>query len=153
MKFQKLSHLTRKFSCLLLVSFGGTLTLSACASRDSFFKQADSPLPIEVRHLGMGQIMSFRAHETSDRLYVAGIAKRHPLTARAHVDIQLIGSAGNVIAEKQDDINPLHPAPGGGKRHSDSYVVSFPLSETRQAKTIRVIYRNGTHSKCLTKQS
>lgn len=153
MKFQKLTHLTRKFTYLLLVAFGGTLTLSACASLDSFFKQADSPLPIEVQHSGMGQIMSFRAHETSDRLYVAGIAKRYPLTARAHVDIQLIGSAGNVIAEKQDDINSLHPAPGGGKRYSDAYVASFPLSEARQAATIRVIYRNGGHSKCLTTQS
>ena len=37
--------------------------------------------------------------------------------ARAHVDIQLIRSAGNMIAEKQDDINPLHPAPGGGLPH------------------------------------
>jgi hypothetical protein len=97
--------------------------------------------------------MSFRAHETADRLYIAGTAKRYPSIPWAHIDIQLIGPAGNVIAEKQDDINPLHPPPGGGKRYNDSYVASFPLSEARQAAKIRVIYRSRAHSKCLTTQA
>ena len=152
MTFQKLSY-SSTFSCLLFAAAAAaTPTLSACPSLGSFFRQANSALPIEVQHSGSGQIMSFRAHETSDRLYVAGTAQRHPLIAQAHVDIQLIGSAGNVIAEKQDDINPLRPRPGGGKRYSDSYVASFPLNEARQAATIRVIYRNGVHSKCLKRQ-
>jgi hypothetical protein len=148
MKFQKLSY-SSTFSCLLFAAAGAaTTTLSACPSFGSFFRQADSALPIEVHHSGSGQIMSFRAHETSDRLFIAGTAQRHPLIEWAHVDIQLIGPAGNVIAEKRDDINPLRPRHGGGKRYSDTYVASFPLNEARQAATIRVIYRNGAHSKC-----
>jgi hypothetical protein len=122
------------------------MPLTACSSLDTWFKQADSPLPIEVQHSGGGQILSFRAHETSDRLYVAGSARKHRLSNTAHVDIQLIDSSGNVIAEDQNDINPVHSRPGGGKRFTDSYVVSFPLSEARQAVKIRVIYHGMTHS-------
>jgi hypothetical protein len=127
---------------------GGAMlaTLTACSSTGSLFRTADSSLPIEVQHLGGGQIMSFRAHETSDRLYVAGSARKHKLSNSAHVDIQLIGPSGNVIAEDQDDINPTHSAPGGGKRFTDSYVVSFPLSQARQAVKIRVTYHSSSHS-------
>ena len=125
----------------------GMTSLSACSSLDTWFKQADSPLPIEVQHSGGGEILSFRAHETSDRLYVAGSARRHKLSNSAHVDIQLIGPSGNVIAEDQNDINPMHPRPGGGKRFTDSYVVSFPLSQARQAVKIRVTYHSCSHSK------
>jgi len=123
------------------------MPLTACSSLDTWFKQANSPLPIEVQHSGSGQIMSSRAHETSGRMYVAGSARKHPLSNTAHVDVQLIGSSGNVIAEDQNDINPMHPRPGGGKRFTDSYVVSFPLSEAREAVKIRVIYHGGAHSK------
>jgi hypothetical protein len=152
MTFQKFSD-SSTFSCLLFAAAAAaTTTLSACSSPGPFFRQADSGLPVEVQHSRRGHIMSFRAHETSDRLYVAGTAKRHPSIAWAHVDLQLIGPAGNVIAEKQDDINPLHPPPGGGKGDSDSYVASFPLNEARQAAKIHVIYRSGAHSKCLTTQ-
>lgn len=89
--------------------------------------------------------MSFRAQESSDRLYVSGSATKHRLSSDAHVDIQLISAAGRVVAEKQDDINPMHPKPGGGRRFNDSYVASFPLSEARQASKIRVIYHSGSH--------
>jgi hypothetical protein len=47
------------------------MSLSACSSLDTWFKQADSPLPIEVQHSGGGEILSFRAHETSDRLAIS----------------------------------------------------------------------------------
>jgi hypothetical protein len=77
MTFQKLSY-SSTFSCLLFAAAAAaTTTLSACSSPGSFFRQADSALPIEVQHAGGGQIMSFHARETSDRLYVAGTAKRH----------------------------------------------------------------------------
>ena len=115
--------------------------LTACSS----LKQAGSPLPLEVRHSGSGQVVSLRAQESSDRLYVAGSARKHRLSNTAHLDIQLIGSCGQVLAEDQDAINPDHPAPGGGKRFKDSYLVSFPLSVARQAAKIRVIYHGGTH--------
>jgi hypothetical protein len=147
MYFQKI--FSSRLSSLFKLTFvaGIIVALPACASSDTWFKQADSPLPIEVQHSGSGQVMSFRAHETSDRLYVAGTARKHRLSPTAHVDIQLIGSSGHVIAEDQNDINPLHSAPGGGKRFTDSYVVSFPLSDARKAVKIRVIYHGGAHSK------
>ena len=115
--------------------------LTACAS----LKPPGSPLPVEVRQSGSGQIMSFRAHESSDRLYVVGIARKHRLSNAAHVDIQLIGSSGAILAEDQNDINPAHPAHGGGKLFRDSYVVSFPLRTARQAVKIRVIYHRSPH--------
>ena len=113
MKFQKLSYSSTFSSLLFAAATAATATLSADPSLRSFFRQADSALPIEVQHWEAARL-GLRAHETSDRLYVAGTAQRHPLIPQAHVDIQLIGPAGNVIAEKQDDINPLRPGPGGG---------------------------------------
>jgi len=148
MKFSLTTFFSNKFSGFLATAVViGMMSLSACSSLDTWFKQADSPLPIEVQHSGGGEIMSFRAHETSDRLYVAGSARRHKLSNSAHVDIQLIGPSGNVIAEDQNDINPMHPRPGGGKRFTDSYVVSFPLSQARQAVKIRVTYHSSSHRK------
>lgn len=121
-------------------------SLSACAS-NSWTKQADSGLPIEAIHSGSGAIVSFRAHETSDRLYVAGSAKPHQLMRPTHVDIQLVGSDGRVLAEKTDDLDsPMHPRTARGRNGSQSYVASFPLSEARQAAKIRVIYHGSAHS-------
>ena len=148
MKLSFTAFFSNKFSGFLAATIViGMMSLSACTSLDTWFKLADSPLPIEVQHSGGGQVLSFRAHETSDRLYVAGSARKHKLSNSAHVDIQLIGPSGNVIAEDQDDINPTDSAPGGGKRFTDSYVVSFPLSQARQAVKIRVTYHSCSHSK------
>jgi len=131
-----LSSPLKSISALLALT-----VLTACSS----LKQAGSPLPIEVQNTGSGQIVSSRAHETSDRLYVAGSARKHRLSNTAEVDIQLIGSSGEVLVKDQDDINPAHAAPGGGKRFKDSYLVSFPLSVARQAAKIRIIYQGETH--------
>jgi len=120
--------------------------LTACASLDTLFKQSDSPLPIEVRHSGNGRIMSFRAFETPDRLYVSGSANKNHLSSIGHIDVQLIGANEQVISEKRDKIEAIRPRPGGGKLSTDSYVASFPLSEARQAVKIRVIYHSGSHS-------
>ena len=92
--------------------------------------------------------MSFRVHETSDRLYVTGRAEPHQLMHPMHVDIQLVGASGRVIAEKTDDIDsPHHPRSGSGSRGHRSYVASFPLSDARQAVKIRVVYHYGDHRK------
>jgi hypothetical protein len=131
----------------ITVTLMGMMAVSICASAGSFFKQADSPLPIEVVHSGSGQIMSFHAHETSHRLYVAGIAKPVYLKSAAHVDVQLIGPAGKIIAEKQDDIDPMHPCTAQSRGGHYSYVASFPLSEVRNAAGIRVIYHGDAHRK------
>jgi len=114
---------------------------------DTLFKQANSPLPIEVQNSGGGQVLSYRAYETSNRLHVAGNARKYKLSNSAHVDIQLLDSSGSVIAKGQNDINPTHPAPGGGRRFTDSYVVSFPLSQAQQAAKIRITYHCSSHRK------
>jgi hypothetical protein len=145
--FRKLSKSSS--TLLTLIAAIALMGFTSCASTDTWFKQASSPLPIEVRHSGSGQIMTFRAHETSDRLYVVGSAKKHQLSNGAHIDIQLVTSDGTIVAEKQDDINPVSLRPDGGKRYSDSYVASFPLETARGAKKIRIVYRGGTHSTCL----
>lgn len=121
--------------------------LPACAS-SSWTRQANSGLPIEAVHSPSGVIMSFQAHETSDRLYVAGRAKPHQLLQPMHVDIQLIGADGRLLAEKTDSLDgPRHPRTGSGRHGHRSYVASFPLSEARQAVKIRVVYHAGPHSK------
>jgi hypothetical protein len=120
-------------------------SLPACAS-SSWIKQADSGLPIETVHSGSDTIMSFRAHKIFDRLYVAGHAKPHQLMQPMHVDIQLIGAGGRVIAEKTDGFNtPQHPRSGSGRHGHQSYVASFPLSDARQAVKIRVVYHSDEH--------
>lgn len=142
-------HIVRKFivpTAKVLTATAAVATLSACASLESFSAQKDSPLPIEAVHSNTGAVLSTRAYETSDKLYVAGSARKRPLKAGGHVDIQLIGSNGNVIAEKKDSINAMHPRPGGGKRSSDSYVANFPLSEASEAVKIRVTFHSGSHS-------
>jgi hypothetical protein len=129
----------------LIVSGAAATVLSACASLDSYFRQADSSLPIEAIHSGVGQVMSFRAFETSDRLYVAGAVKGRFINPSTHVDVQLIDGSGRVVAEKQDDIDLAHPRTAHGRHGRHSYVASFPLSEARQAAKIRVTYHNESH--------
>jgi hypothetical protein len=143
----KISLTIQKVLKLLKIGIAVTTlaSLPACAS-SSLIKQADSGLPIEVVHSGSGTIVSFRAHEASDRLYVAGRAKPHQLTQPMHVDIQLIGAGGRVIAEKTDDLDsPQHPRSGSRRRGHRSYLASFPLSDARQAVKIRVVYHGDDH--------
>ena len=120
--------------------------LSACGSLDSYVWQSRSPLPIEAIHSGAGQVMSFRAFETADRLYVAGATKGRFLNPFAHVDIQLIGNNGQIIAQQRDDIDLAHPRTAQGRHGLRSYVASFLLSEARRASRIRVTYHNESHA-------
>ena len=149
MKALSISTCPRRFKDLLkiTVTLMAMTTVSACVSPGSFFKQADSALPIEVVHAGSGKVISFRAHETSDRLYVAGSAKTFCPKSTTHVDVQLVGPAGNVIAEKQDDIDRAHPRTARSRGGRHSYVASFPLSAARDAAKIRVICHGDAHSK------
>jgi hypothetical protein len=132
----------------LLVPVIALAAVSACASFKSFFKQADSPLSIETIHAPSGQIASVRAFESSDKLYVAGSMRRafgYAIHYAAHVDIQLIGQEGQIIAEKQDDIDAVSPREERGRSRHYSYVASFPLTEARHAAKIRVSYHAATH--------
>ena len=139
MEIHKIVSSCGGFARLRYLIVAGVAVLSACASLDSYFRQADSSLPIEAIHSGTGQVMSFRAFETSDRLYVAGTVRGF-INPYTHVDIQLIDDSEQVIAEKQDDIDLAHPRTAHGRHGRHSYVASFPLSEARQAAKIRVTY-------------
>lgn len=127
-----------------LALFGTTaLVMASCASVGSFFKQADSPLPVEAIDTTGGKIASTRAFETQDRLYVSGSMKKgfgSHIPPAAHVDVWLVDRSGRVVAQKQDDIDPGHPKSSSARTGRYSYVVSFPLSEARQASKIVVQY-------------
>lgn len=127
------------------VTLAGITVLSACAS-SALVRRENSPLPIESVPSGSGSITSSRAHETPDRLYVAGQANPHQTMRPAHVDIQLIGADGRVLAEKTDDLNsPRHPRGTQARSGRRSYVASFPANEARQAVKIRVTYHSEIH--------
>lgn len=136
----------RIFSIPKQVSLGigiVALALSASAAVGECFwtRQSETALPVETVGSRSGRIVSFRAHETSDRLYVTGQAKPHQLTRPMHVDIQLIGTSGQVIAETTDNLGaPRHSRVSSGRHGRQPYVASFPLSEARQAVKIRVLY-------------
>lgn len=133
----RILHIT-KIACAL----AAMAIITACASVSPFFKTTGSSLPIEIIDSTAGEVGGTRAFESSDRLYVSGhIQKsfgRH-IPYAAHVDVQLVGNAGQVIAEKQDDIDPSHPTTGG-RSGQISYVASFPISEARQATRVVVRY-------------
>lgn len=117
--------------------------LAACTSPGTFFRQADSPLPLQTYDFTGDKIANTWAFETSDRLYVAGSIKRstgHPSTT--HMDVQLLDPHQHVIAEGKDNMNSpsRHPVIVGGQNRRNRYVVSFPLSKARQASKIIVRY-------------
>lgn len=123
--------------------------LAACVS-NSWMRQPDSAMPIEAIHSGSGDLISFKSHETSDRLYVSGHIKKSfggHIPYAAHVDVLLIDTNGMVLAEKQDDIDPPSPRSARSRSGRISYVASFPLSEARQAAKIRIIYHGSAHGK------
>lgn len=127
----------------------GVAAITACSSTSSLFRQADSSLPIETINATGGQIVTTRAFETQDRLYVSGSMKKGMgihIPPAAHVDIRLVDSSGRVLAEKQDDIDPGHPRLSSGRSGRYSYVASFPLSEARQASRVVVQYHMKGHS-------
>jgi hypothetical protein len=60
------------------------------------------------------------------------------------MDVQLIGRAGNVVAEKQDDIDREHPRLCG-RAASLLLCRELPASEAHEAARIRVIYHGDAH--------
>jgi hypothetical protein len=105
---------------------------TACASVSSFSRSADSLLPIETVDASSGRIVSARAFETSDKLYVAGEMQKlfgYNIPPAAHVDIQLINGDRGIIAEKQDSIREISPREQNARNRLYSYVASFPLGD------------------------
>ncbi|MCK9588622.1 MAG: hypothetical protein WC076_03075 [Terrimicrobiaceae bacterium] len=143
------SFLTRifritKIACTLTV----LITVTACASVGSFFWTTVSSLPIETIDSTGGKVSGTHAYESSDRLYVSGSIQksfgRH-IPYAAHVDVQLIDTAGRIIAEKQDAIDPSHPRTASSRSGRISYVTSFPTGEARKATKIIVRYHLDGH--------
>jgi hypothetical protein len=127
------------------LSLSALTFLPACVS-SSWIRQADSSLPVEEVHSGSGTIMSFRTHEASNRLYVTGRVKTLQLRRPLHVDVELIGGDGRVVAQKSDDLDtPKHPRLSSGRHGHDTYVASFPLSQARRAVKIRIVYHETDH--------
>ena len=143
MHFSKFRNLITSFAAVAMTAATAT---HVSASVGHWFKQAASTLPVESAVVGSGHLGSIRAHETADRLYVTGRARQPHATPHTHVDVQLLRANARVIAQGRDDIGAAQPKPGGGKRLHDSFAVSFPLSDAREADRIRVVYHTGNHS-------
>ena len=149
----KLSHHHSRSIPLLRISrlsfaLAALAALSACTSAGHLFRTSGSALPIETIGCIGGQVVSARAFESSDELYASGnirITRGRQIPYSAHVDVQLIGAEGQVIASKRDDIEPADPRSASGRSGRYSYVASFPLSVARQAKKIVVRYHLAVH--------
>jgi hypothetical protein len=125
--------------------------ISGCSSIGDFTRTQESPLQIMVTHAKSGIVESAQAIETSDRLYVSGQVQHYAgynLPVTAHVDIQLLGKNGRILAEMQDDIDlTRHPRTTALRGRRDGFVASFPIEQSRQAVGIRVIYHLESHAK------
>jgi len=146
MKFFKASIHRQKLAAISAISLIITLLLSGCSSLEHWTRNSASSLPYEIRHEGSGQILSCRAFESADRLYISGRTKEFPPSFAGHVDIQLIGHGGQKLAERSHRVQPANPAAGGGRRYLGNYIASFPLAEAKEAAFIRVAFHSGNHS-------
>lgn len=117
----------------------GSFALSACAATKS------NSLPVQMVAGNAGSVSSVRTYEQGGKLYVAGSARPTFTSGGNHVDIQLIGADGGVIAEDTETIRLGHPR-GTRRRHgSDSFVTSFPLSTAQTASSVRVTFHSSGH--------
>jgi hypothetical protein len=131
---------------LLLVTSLGLLALPSCATSDS------SSLPVRVGS-GQAALSSLRTHDQNGRVTVAGSARPVPGTSGNHVDIELLGADGRVVAQKTERIATGHPRGSRARHGSDSFVASFPAETSRQAASVRVSFHGGAHSDCAGGQS
>jgi hypothetical protein len=131
-----------------LHNFFLSITVASFAATACTSTSPTVPLPTLRSPAGDGRIASSKAVKTGHSLRVGGRVR--PVTAQpqAHVDIQVIGADGAVIAEATDRLRPMQPGAGGGRRALDSYVASFHASVARDAVAVRIVYRNGPHAGC-----
>lgn len=117
--------------------------VSACSSTSGVTNTTAS-LPVETST----SIASARVSTRGDVSYVTGSAKpgpAHPITHSSHVDVQLIGPDGNVLAEREDRIEASHPRTVQGRNGRYAYTVSFPASLAQQARKVIVVYHTAAH--------
>ena len=118
---------------------------ASCASL-KLSPRAESPLPIEVVQGDSGRLTSLSAREIDGRLYVFIRARENPMRMQTHVDIELIGLSGQVIAGRRGAVEAVHPAVGGGRRAFGVWVASFPSRDARRASKIRVTHHDKPHA-------
>ncbi|MFZ4773890.1 MAG: hypothetical protein ACOYM3_00910 [Terrimicrobiaceae bacterium] len=131
-----------------LAAVTGTASAGDISGKSS--PQGEKPsIPIEVIDSAGGKLTRPIAHESEARLYISGSMKKwtgHHLPPAAHIDVELIGADGKVLAEVRDTIKSsgaLREARGG--RYS-SYVASFPIAQAKEAVRIRVRYHQQNHT-------
>lgn len=118
------------------------LLIVGCSSLS--IRKSDSNLPIAVEPVGWASLHA-SAWESSDHLYVSGSLRRpfglhYPRGAAMRVE--LLGANGEVISTAEDQLPPTSPRRIASGRAPVSFVVKFPLEETRGAVRIRVRVRD-----------
>ncbi len=123
------------------------LSLPAC-STPHLVNNKPSLLPIETNAGTRGGISNIRAYETYGRLYVTGHLQNprgSHIATSAHVDVVLVGRNDQVLAERRDNIEPVHPMASRARTGYIPFSAGFPLDQARQAKMIRVSYELKAH--------
>lgn len=116
---------------------------TGCASS----QKTSQPLPLEVVGSNTGALQAPRVFERDGRLFVSGRIARTTgthLHQAAHVDVQLLGPGGRVLAEQEYDIEAPHPRSFGTKGRL-AFQVSFPGNVAGDARKVRISYRPVGH--------
>lgn len=146
MKISRSQNLIILFSRRAIPGIACFLFLSACTTFDRSVRREYSNLPIEIADPGTMRIVRSHAHETSERLYVAGNVQPATATVGAHVHVELIDADGQILGEISDAlIRPGHPRRSNAQSQRDQFVASFPLDEARRAVRIRVTAHHKKH--------
>lgn len=133
-----------KFSHSFRITTLLAASVALVAATASAELQQASAIPIKTGP----SVASARLVENGDKVYVTGRVKHthgRPITLASHVDVQLLGSRGQVIAEVQDAISPMHPRISRLRNGQYPYTVSFPSSELAAAKQVVVQYHSTAH--------
>jgi len=117
--------------------------ISACAVVDSPLHHEPGSVPTDTVRDGRGEVLQVRTSKNVDRFFVIGTVRPDPLTKPAHVDVQLIDAAGEVIAEKRVSLRESDPRTARSRAHAISFVASFPIDEAQRARRARVVYHQG----------
>jgi hypothetical protein len=123
--------------CLFVLSF--TLTTPAAEN-----------LRVEKMKSPSGEVASAWINTMDHKTYISGIVRLYlPVTPTigAHVHVELLGKNGELIQYQTDRLSAILQRRTSSTHHR-SYVVSFPVGETRKASQVRVIYFNKSHTSC-----
>ncbi len=127
-----------------LVAASLILVLNTACSSTTDGSQKSSSLPVETSP----SVASARVIKGDDKVYVTGRVKQtlgRPVTLASHVDVQLVGSNGQILAEIQDTISPMHPRIARLRNGQYPFTVSFPASEAAAARYVVVQYHSTAH--------